>query len=87
MFCSCLQSLCWEFAISLSRTLENADAISAALYRALDPKFRHVVSRAPAAYGKAGASRQICKVLETVDLNGILYKRFFDTPEASESPI
>jgi len=65
---------------------EDADAIAAAIDKALDPEFRHAISRAPAAYGKAGASRKICEILATANLDSVLYKRFFDPPGSSEAP-
>jgi len=65
---------------------ENADAIAAAIGQALDPGFRDAIARAPAAYGKAGASRKICEILTTANLDGILYKRFFAPPGPNEAP-
>lgn len=56
------------------------DAIAAALSQALSPEGRALAARKVSPYGQGDAARRIARILATISLEGILYKRFVDQP-------
>ncbi|MNU08732.1 hypothetical protein D3C72_2549100 [compost metagenome] len=57
---------------------ESTEAIACAMARALSPEFQASAARARSLYGDGQASLKIKDVLSTVDINGLLHKRFND---------
>lgn len=55
-------------------------AIVKAVERALSPEFRASIRSVSNPYGQGGASAEIVRTLEAVDLEGITMKRFHDSP-------
>ena len=63
---------------------EDAEAIRAAIERALSPTFQAGLAAVVSPYGDDGhASHRIKETLKTVSLKGILFKRFHDLPSPS----
>lgn len=61
---------------------ESADAIAAAIERALSPAFQKVAAEGITFFGSGGASRRIKQVLKETPTDGILLKHFYDLVEA-----
>ncbi|MCC7015878.1 MAG: UDP-N-acetylglucosamine 2-epimerase (hydrolyzing) [Rhodospirillales bacterium] len=59
---------------------ENADAIAAALARALDPAFRAGFAGQALPYGGGGVAKKIAAILKSADLARLRRKRFHDLP-------
>jgi len=57
---------------------ESADAIAAAIEKALSPEFRRIAAEGKTYFGDGGASARIKQALKTASLEGILFKRFHD---------
>jgi UDP-N-acetylglucosamine 2-epimerase len=53
-------------------------AIAAAIARLYDPAFEASLAAVRNPYGDGGASERVVRVLEDIDLDGILKKRFHD---------
>ena len=68
-------------AASVIDCAEDKDSVVAAITRALSPEHRALVSTMVPPYGATGdVSRRMTEILDTVPLDGILQKRFFDLP-------
>jgi UDP-N-acetyl-D-glucosamine 2-epimerase, UDP-hydrolysing len=65
-------------AASIIDCPENADAIEAAIRRAVSPEFESVLARTVSLYGNCNASHQIKEFLKKVDLPHPPVKRFYD---------
>ena len=61
---------------------ESADAIASAMARALSPEFQASAVRTRSLYGDGQASFRIKEVLSTVDIDGLLHKRFNDLSDS-----
>lgn len=72
------------FASSIISCIEQADAIAAAVRKALSPAFRDQLSSTRSLYGAANSSKLIVEFLKTADLKTT--KRFFDPPVHMPSP-
>lgn len=59
-----------------------ADAISAAIEKALSPEFQKIAAVGKTFFGEGGASKCIKQILKETPLDGILLKRFYDLPES-----
>lgn len=57
---------------------DNADAIKAAIQKALSVDFKNKASKTINPYGSGWASQKILSVLKTIPMNDLLYKSFFD---------
>lgn len=55
----------------------RSDDIRLAISRALDPAHRKIAAQRKTPYGAPGAGSRIADVLRSVDLNGLLMKRFY----------
>ncbi|MBF0283104.1 MAG: UDP-N-acetylglucosamine 2-epimerase (hydrolyzing) [Magnetococcales bacterium] len=64
---------------------EQAEAIAAAIRRALSPEFRASLAGMASPYGQGDAARKIVQVLRSFDLTGILKKEFHDLPSHGET--
>lgn len=53
-------------------------AISAAIDKARSPELRRIAAQRETPYGSPGASKKIIEVLRGLDLDGILFKRFYE---------
>jgi len=60
------------------RSLEDA------ILCALSPSFRKIALNTKNPYGNGGASKRIKEILKTVELGGLLEKKFFDIPFSAE---
>jgi UDP-hydrolysing UDP-N-acetyl-D-glucosamine 2-epimerase len=58
---------------------DATEDILAAITKARSPELRELAARRDTPYGVPGASAKIVKVLRGLDLEGILFKRFYDT--------
>lgn len=67
-------------APSVLDVAEEADAIEAAIRRALSPAFQELAARRETPFGSGGAAARMVEVLEEAALDGILFKRFHDLP-------
>ncbi len=65
-------------AASVIDCTETAEAIRAAVARAMDPAFRAQAAQAPYPFGAAGAAGRVIEVLRTVPLDSLLRKAFHD---------
>jgi len=65
-------------AASVIDVSESRDAIEAGVRRALEPEFRAVARSVENPYGGPGAARRIVAVLESVNLDSLRVKTFFD---------
>lgn len=65
-------------AASVIDCAEQADAIAAAIQRALGDEFQAALARVESQYGQGGASVAIANVLRTTPLDGLLAKGFRD---------
>lgn len=65
-------------APSVIDTDEKAEAIKAAIKKALSPEFQRSLSRVSSPYGDGNASVRIKDYLKKADLKDILFKKFFD---------
>jgi UDP-N-acetylglucosamine 2-epimerase (non-hydrolysing)/GDP/UDP-N,N'-diacetylbacillosamine 2-epimerase (hydrolysing) len=57
---------------------ENAEAVRAAIEKALSPEFQANASKSTSPYGSGGAAKRIKDAIATADLSNILTKRFHD---------
>lgn len=64
----------------------SADAIAAAVARALSPEFQAIAARGESLFGSGGASRRIKEVLKRTPLDGILRKVFYTVDHPSLTP-
>lgn len=64
-----------ESVIDCSFTIEE---ITAAIEKALSPKFKEKIVNVPMLYGDGNTSEQIVEALKTVNLNKIIIKQFYD---------
>ncbi|NLI78362.1 MAG: UDP-N-acetylglucosamine 2-epimerase (hydrolyzing) [Candidatus Riflebacteria bacterium] len=58
----------------------QAEAIAAAIVRALSPRFRAACRHAVSPYGVGHTARRIAGILREVPLDGVLVKHFYDLP-------
>lgn len=58
--------------------IDTTEAILDAIARARSPELRMIASRRKTPYGAPGASARIAEVLRALDLDGILFKRFYE---------
>ncbi|HYA86302.1 MAG TPA: UDP-N-acetylglucosamine 2-epimerase [Nitrospirota bacterium] len=65
---------------------DNAHNIVIAIEKALSAEFKEKIFPAESPYGVGGASKKIKQKLEEVNLNGILFKKFFEliTPQQAD---
>ena len=59
---------------------EGSESIRNAIRKSLSPEFCKCLSGMTLAYGSGGANERIAEVLRTVDLSGLVQKRFHDIP-------
>lgn len=64
-------------AASVIQCEETATSIVTAIRKALSPEFQQLVKGVKSLYGEGNASHQMKEVLKTVDLKGILRKKFY----------
>jgi len=67
-------------AASVIDCAPGADAIEAAIRKALSPEFREILPDVESPYGSGGASAKIKEILKTFPLEGITIKSFYDLP-------
>ena len=65
-------------AVSVIDCAEDAEAIAAAITRALTPEFQASAANADSPYGNGGASARVAEVLKNHPLDNVLTKRFYD---------
>lgn len=59
----------------------RAEEIKGAIYQALSEQFKQAVKQSTSIYGDGKASKNIKEVLKNINLNGILFKQFYDYKE------
>jgi UDP-hydrolysing UDP-N-acetyl-D-glucosamine 2-epimerase len=73
-------------AASVIDSAEDADAIAAAIERAMSPRFRAELEGMASPYGEGDTARRVVEVLLAVEIGeGLVMKRFFDVAWGGES--
>lgn len=57
---------------------DSTDSILAAIAKARSPELRKIADRRKTPYGVPGASKKIVQIVRELDLEGLLFKRFYD---------
>jgi UDP-hydrolysing UDP-N-acetyl-D-glucosamine 2-epimerase len=57
---------------------DTTDSILAGIAKARSPELREIATRRETPYGVPGASKKIVKLVRGLDLEGLLFKRFYD---------
>ena len=57
---------------------DTTDSILVAIAKARSPELRKIAARRETPYGAPGASKKIIELVRGLDLEGLLFKRFYD---------